>query len=85
MDDHSPESYDFHDCSLSTGNIDIVHGGYDPTGNSGMAGDFNPHFEDTFSHSDPFDSGIGSCDFGSDIGISTDFGTDTFGCGIGDD
>lgn len=92
MDDSPlPESHDFHDCSLSTGNIDIVHGGYDPTGNYGMAGDFNPHFDDSLDHSDPFESDFGTCEigcgisdsFGSDIVISTDFGSDIGTCDIG--
>lgn len=85
--DDSPfhEDHEFHDCSLSTGNIDIVHGGYDPTGNYGMAGDFNPHFDDPFDHSDPFESDFGTCEigggidsFGSDFG-GIEIGSDTFG------
>lgn len=79
-------SYDLEDCSLPTGFVDIVHGGIDPTGQSGLAGDFNPgHYDEMYSHSDPFDNCFGSTDFSSfgndSFGSCDSFGTDSSSCG----
>ncbi len=81
-----PTSHDFEDCSLPTGIVDIVHGGIDPTGQSGLAGDFDPsHYDEMYSHSDPFDNCFGSTDFSSfdndSFGSCDSFGTDSFSCG----
>jgi len=63
------------------GFVDLVHGGIDPTGQGGMAGDFNPdHHNDMFSHSDPFDSGFITDSFSTDSFSHDSFGTDSIGC-----
>ncbi|WP_224981285.1 hypothetical protein [Geomonas agri] len=98
-DESSFLGHDFmesNDFIPSDGFIDTIHGGIDPTGQGGMAGDFNPdHIGESFSFSDPFDSGfISNDDFGSisfdsfgtdSIGSCDSFGTDSIGCGIGFD
>lgn len=58
--------------------IDRLHGGIDPTGNGGLAGDFDPSHT-TFSLFDSFDAFDHFCSFGSFGG----FDSDSFGIGGG--